>query len=58
MYRDVWTLGVPMLVTGAIVVVLGVALGWSNGVLGWAIIGVAALVAGVWGLTRPRQRPR
>jgi hypothetical protein len=54
MYRDVWTLGVPMLVTGAIAVALGVGLDWSNAVLGWAIIGVVAVVAAGWGLMRPR----
>jgi hypothetical protein len=45
-------------VTGAIAVALGVALDWSNAVLGWTIVGVVAFVAGVWGLTRPLQRPR
>jgi hypothetical protein len=54
MYRDVWTLGVPMLVIGAITVAFGVALDWSNAVLGWTIIGVVVFVAGGWGLMKPR----
>ena len=58
MYRDIWTLGIPMLLTGAIAVGLGVALDWSNAVLGWTIIGVVAFVAGLWGLTRPHARSR
>jgi len=47
-----------MLLTGAIAVALGVALDWSNAVLGWTIIGVVAFVAAGWGVMRPRQRPR
>jgi hypothetical protein len=39
-----------MRATGAIAVALGVALDWSNAVLGWPIVGVVAFVAGVWAL--------
>jgi hypothetical protein len=58
MYRDLWTLGIPMLVAGAVAVALGVSLDWSNATLGWAITGVVAVVGALWGLARPRHRTR
>ena len=55
MYRDVWTLEVPVLVTGAIAVGVAVLLDWSDAALGWVVIGVVAVVAALWGLARPRH---
>ena len=56
MYRDLWTLGLPMLAGATIAIALGVSLDWSNGTLGWAIIGGCALVQTIWGLARPRRQ--
>jgi hypothetical protein len=56
MYRDLWTGLIPTLAVTSVVTALGVILGWSNGTLGWAIVGAMAVVATIWGLTRPRQR--
>jgi hypothetical protein len=58
MYRDMWTLGLPMFVAGAIVVALGVSLDWSNAALGWAICGAVVVVSVVWGLAHPPRRTR
>jgi hypothetical protein len=58
MYRDLWTLLIPAVSAMATAMAVGLLLGLPNTALGWISVGAGALVVTVWGLTRPRHRPR
>jgi hypothetical protein len=56
MRRDVLGLMIPMTVASFGALALGLALGWSDGALGWAIIGAACTAEGAWILLTHRRR--
>jgi hypothetical protein len=58
MYRDLWTLLIPGVSAMATAMAVGLLLDLPNTALGWMSVGAGALVVTVWGLTRPRHRPR
>ena len=58
MYRDLWTLLIPGVSAMVAAIAVGLLLDLPNGALGWMSVGAGALVVTVWGLRRPRHRPR
>lgn len=56
MYRDLWTLMIPMFAAAALVIAAGAALDFSSPTFGWAFLGAGGLVTGIWSATRPRDQ--
>lgn len=57
MYRDLWTLLIPSIAVVAATLAIGLLLDFSDGALGWTILGAGGLTAAGWSATRPASTP-
>jgi hypothetical protein len=58
MYRDLWTLMIPGVSAMMAAIAVGLLLDLPNEALGWLSVAAGGLVVTVWGIKRPRHRPR